>query len=182
MRGVTESMAGRAAILQLLPLSSREIAKVDLLRGGYPEVFDPGLACHLLGIDTAAELRKSPFRGALFEGLVASEIAKRSLTGAADGSSTSIATGRGWRLTSSFRGRECKATRTVTPAMTTPMRRLREVIRARRPKGTRVTMRLVHESPSPAAETRIVAPGVRALPWREFAAGLAPPSDRWREP
>ena len=38
MQGVTESMAGRAAVLQLLPLSARETPKVSLLRGGYPEV------------------------------------------------------------------------------------------------------------------------------------------------
>jgi len=37
MRGVTESMAGRAAVLQLLPLSVRETPKVTLLDGGYPE-------------------------------------------------------------------------------------------------------------------------------------------------
>jgi len=37
MRGVTESMAGRAAVLQLHPLSLRESPRVDLLRGGYPE-------------------------------------------------------------------------------------------------------------------------------------------------
>ena len=38
MRNVSESMAGRAAVLQLLPLSARESEKVSLLRGGYPEV------------------------------------------------------------------------------------------------------------------------------------------------
>lgn len=38
MKGVTESMAGRAAILQLLPFSSAEHPKVSLLRGGFPEV------------------------------------------------------------------------------------------------------------------------------------------------
>lgn len=38
MDGITETLAGRAAILQLLPLSADEHAKVDLLRGGYPEV------------------------------------------------------------------------------------------------------------------------------------------------
>ncbi len=37
MQGVTESMAGRAAVLELLPLSWRETPKVTLLRGGYPE-------------------------------------------------------------------------------------------------------------------------------------------------
>jgi hypothetical protein len=38
MRGMTESMAGRAAILQLLPLSVLETSKVNLLHGGFPEV------------------------------------------------------------------------------------------------------------------------------------------------
>lgn len=38
MRGVTESLAGRAAVMQLLPLSTRETGKVTLLRGGFPEV------------------------------------------------------------------------------------------------------------------------------------------------
>jgi predicted AAA+ superfamily ATPase len=37
MRGVTESMAGRAAVLQLLPLSIAESARVTPFRGGYPE-------------------------------------------------------------------------------------------------------------------------------------------------
>jgi len=37
MRGVTESMAGRAAMLQLYPLSRRETPKVDLFNGGFPE-------------------------------------------------------------------------------------------------------------------------------------------------
>ena len=38
MRGVTESLAGRAAVLQLLPLSTDETSRVSLLRGGFPEV------------------------------------------------------------------------------------------------------------------------------------------------
>ncbi len=38
MQGVTESLAGRAAVLQLLPVSTRETPKVTLLTGGYPEV------------------------------------------------------------------------------------------------------------------------------------------------
>jgi uncharacterized protein len=177
MTGVSESMAGRAAVLQLLPLSVEESPKVGLLRGGFPEVVtrpgsaalwfssyvqtylerdvravtavrdlstfrrflallatrigqllnrselaaplgvsvptigqwigilevtgqimlvppffenagkrvikspkvyfvDSGLACHLLGLDTAARLEQSAFLGPLFEGFVASEIAK----------------------------------------------------------------------------------------------------------
>lgn len=177
MRGVSESMAGRAAVLELLPMSLTETAKVNLLDGGYPEVLarprarrlwfssylqtyierdvrsitairdlatfrrffalvasrhgsvlnktalaaplgmsvpaignwldileataqvlmvqpyfdnlgkriikspkvyisDSGLACHLLGIENRAELERSPFLGAVFEGFVASEIIK----------------------------------------------------------------------------------------------------------
>ena len=38
MQGVTESMAGRAAIMQLLPFSLGETHRVSLLHGGYPEV------------------------------------------------------------------------------------------------------------------------------------------------
>lgn len=38
MQGVTESLAGRAAILHLLPMSVEESPKVDLCLGGFPEV------------------------------------------------------------------------------------------------------------------------------------------------
>jgi hypothetical protein len=38
MRGVTESLAGRAAVFDLLPLSTEESDRVSLLRGGFPEV------------------------------------------------------------------------------------------------------------------------------------------------
>jgi predicted AAA+ superfamily ATPase len=38
MHGVTESLAGRAAVFHLLPLSTEETGKVSLLRGGFPEV------------------------------------------------------------------------------------------------------------------------------------------------
>ena len=38
MQGISESMAGRAAILQLLPFSLSETQKVNLLHGGFPEV------------------------------------------------------------------------------------------------------------------------------------------------
>ncbi|MXX28472.1 MAG: AAA family ATPase, partial [Gammaproteobacteria bacterium] len=45
MHGVTESMAGRAAVLELFPLSSVETAKVSILHGGFPDVvLNPGNA------------------------------------------------------------------------------------------------------------------------------------------
>jgi len=45
MSGVTESMAGRAAVLQLMPMSRREHPRVSVLGGGFPEVLArPGAA------------------------------------------------------------------------------------------------------------------------------------------
>jgi uncharacterized protein len=38
MKGVSESMAGRVAVFQLLPLSLEETKKVSLVHGGFPEV------------------------------------------------------------------------------------------------------------------------------------------------
>ena len=38
MQGAVESMAGRAAVLQLLPLAVRESPKFSILTGGYPEI------------------------------------------------------------------------------------------------------------------------------------------------
>jgi predicted AAA+ superfamily ATPase len=38
MQGISESMAGRAAILQLLPFSIVESARANMLHGGFPEV------------------------------------------------------------------------------------------------------------------------------------------------
>lgn len=40
MRGITESLAGRAAVFHLLPFSREESAKVSLLNGGFPEVIE----------------------------------------------------------------------------------------------------------------------------------------------
>lgn len=177
MRRVTESMAGRAAVLQLLPLAVRETGRVSVVGGGFPEAIgrpslrslwfssyvqtylerdvrsvtavrdlatfrrfiallasrsgqilnktdlaaplgvsvptvtdwlnilettsqilvvpsffenlgkrlvkspkvffaDSGLVCHLLGIESEEELRRSPFLGQVFEGFVAAEVAK----------------------------------------------------------------------------------------------------------
>lgn len=277
MREVTESLAGRAAVLQLLPYSAREHAKVSLLRGGYPEVLarpsaaslwfasyvqtylerdvravtavrdlatfrrflalvasrhgrvlnktdlaaplgvsvptitqwlgvlettaqilivppfyenfgkrlikspkiylaDSGLACHLLGIETKAELDKSPFAGALFEGFIAAEIVKAQVNA-------------GWRRelyyfrdeqglevdflmplrAGAVRLVECKASSTVTPSMAAPMQRLAEAMKAKRRK---IEMILVHQPSKTPAVTQAVSPGVRALAWPDFIAGL----------
>lgn len=267
MRGVSESMAGRAAVLQILPLSTSESAKVSLFRGGFPEALarpstaglwfrsyvqtylerdvraisavrdlstfrrflallaaragqtlnrsalagplgvsvptvtdwlailettglvilvppyfenfgkrllkapkiyftDSGLACHLLGLETARELERSPFLGPLFEGFVASEIAKaqfhagraRALYHFRDqqGLEVDFVVPRG-------PGRllliEAKAGRTVMPGDATALLKL-----ARAVPGQRVEGLVVHRPSQTAPSTAVVSPGVRALP------------------
>jgi len=280
MRGVTESMAGRAAVLQLLPMAWPETPKVGLLRGGYPEVLarpgsarlwfssylqtylerdvravtavkdlalfrrflalvasrhgqvlnrtalaaplgvsvptitqwlgvlettaqilvvppfyenlgkrlikspkvyiaDSGLACHLLGIDTAAELARSPFRGALFEGFIAAEIVKAQLNAGRRRELYHFRDEQGLEVDFLVPGRagmvdlvECKAGRTVTPSMAAPMLRLATALRASRGQAAETKMFLVHQSPLAGAPTTAVATGVRALPWQRFLEGL----------
>jgi len=281
MRNVTESMAGRAAVFQLMPMSSRESAKVDLLRGGFPEVLarpsaaavwfssyvqtylerdvraisavqdlatfrrflsllttrhgqilnksdlaaplgmsvpgvgrwlaileatlqilvvppwfenlgkrlikspkvyiaDPGLACHLLGIDTAAELEKSPFLGALFEGLIASEILKAQLNAGRRRELYYFRDQQGLEVDFVVPGRagalrmvEAKAGRTVTPGMAAPMLRLAEAIRRREPRR-KVEMYVVYRPARAPVRSNAIAPGVCALAWREFVLGTPP--------
>jgi uncharacterized protein len=276
MQGVAESMAGRAAVLQLLPLSVRETPKVSLLRGGYPEVLarpggarlwlasylqtylerdvravtavkdlatfrrflallasrhgqilnktdlaaplgvsvptiaqwlgvlettaqllivppfyehlgkrlikspkvylaDSGLACHLLGIETAAELERSPFLGALFEGFIAAEVAKGQVNAGRRRELYYFRDEQGLEVDFLLPGRggslalvECKAGRTVTPAMAVPMQRLAGALKRKRTKATSVAQFLVHREPKAGSPTHAVAVGVRALPWRRF--------------
>jgi predicted AAA+ superfamily ATPase len=280
MRGVTESMAGRAAVLQLLPLSWRETPKVGPLHGGYPEVLarpaaarlwfssylqtylerdvravtavrdlalfrrflallasrhgqllnktdlaaplgvsvptigqwlgvlettaqvlivppfyenlgkrlvksprvyiaDAGLACHLLGVDTAAELARSPFRGALFEGFVAAEIAKAQVNAGGRRELYHFRDEQGLEVDFLLPGRggavalvECKAGRTVTPAMAAPMLRLAEALRTKRSTAGGTSLFLVHQAPRHSVPTEAVAPGVRALTWQAFVETL----------
>jgi hypothetical protein len=125
---------------------------------------DSGLACHLLGIESAADLRRSPFQGALFEGFVASEIAKQQI-------------GRGRRPELYyFRDRqglevdfvvpaahgalfliEAKATRTARPEMAAPLERLARAMSRRRPQAV-----LVHQPSGAVRDLTALRPGVRA--------------------
>lgn len=280
MHGVSESMAGRAAVLQLLPMSVTETTKVSVLKGGYPEVLarpssaglwfasylqtylerdvravtavrdlatyrrflalvasrhgqilnrtelsaplgisvptatqwlnvlettaqvllvppyfenfgkrlikspkvyiaDSGLACHLLGVNTTAELRKSPFAGALFEGFVAAEIAKSQANRGRRRELYYFRDQQGLEvdfLVPGTSGRlqlvECKASRTVVPAMAAPMQRLAAAISgAKRPRPP-IDMTIVHEPGTGDTVSTAVAPGVRALPWPAFVASL----------
>ena len=277
MQGVSESLAGRAAVFQLWPFSTTESARVSLLRGGYPEavgrpaearvwfssylqtylerdvravtavrdlatfrrflalvasrhgqllnrnaiaaplgvsvptisqwlgvlevtgqivlvppyfenlgkrlvksprlyVADSGLACHLLGIDTAAELAKSPFRGALFEGFIAAEIVKRQIHGGGRREIYGFRDEQGLEVDFLVPGRsgsvqlvECKAGRTVTPSMAVPLQRVAAALQLKHP-NRKVDAVIVHEPPAGGIRTPAVAPGVRAIAWADWLA------------
>jgi predicted AAA+ superfamily ATPase len=267
MRGVTESMAGRAAVLQLLPLSHAESQKVSLLRGGFPEILarpraaslwfrsyvqtylerdvrnvsairdlstfrrflglvasrcgqvlnksdlaaplgvsvptltdwlgilettgqillvppyfenfgkrlikspklyfvDSGLACHLLGIESDAELRRSPFFGPIFEGFVAAEIIKHQINSGKARQLYYFRDQQGLEvdfLVPVAGGRvaliEAKASTTVRPEMADPMLRLAQAMRR-----IEVASYVVHRVPAGAqAGLTALRPGVQAL-------------------
>jgi uncharacterized protein len=279
MQNVTESMAGRAAIMQLLPLSTAETERVNLLHGGYPEVLarpkaaalwfssyiqtylerdvrgisavqdlalfrrflallatrhgqilnktdlaaplgisvpsvgrwldileatgqimvvqpyfqnlgkrlikspriyfaDSGLACHFLGIETEAELDKSPFLGAIFEGHVASEIAKAQLNAGRRRELYYFRDQQGLEVDFVIPGKnasatliEVKASKTIRPEMCQPMLSLSSSW-ASRPEATELRKLLVTRASGAALQSKAVAPGVSAVPWRELAAHL----------
>jgi len=281
MQGVSESMAGRAAVLQLMPMSARESPKVTPFRGGFPEVLarpraaslwhssyvqtylerdvrqvlqvrdlavfrrflsvlatrhgqvlnksdlaaplgvsvptitqwlsvlettlqialvppfyenlgkrlikspkvywlDSGLVCHLLGIETLGELQRSPFRGAIFEGFVASELIKSQIHRGRRKEIYYFRDQQGLEVDFLVPGRsgqiqliEAKASATVTPRMAAPMLSLARALARSGAGRRRVSKTLVHEptrAPSPAAEA--LAPGVRAVPWTEWTKSL----------
>lgn len=275
MQGVTESMAGRAAVFQLLPFSHGEDDRVSLLGGGYPEALDrpgtrdiwfrsyiqtylerdvrsvlavrdlatfrrflallatrtgqvlnktalagplglavptitewlgvlevtgqvlvvppfyetfgkritkapkvyltdPGLAAHLLGIETEDALARSPFLGPLFEGLVASEIVKAQVHSGKARSIYHFRDRQGLEVDFVVAGGEnrlllleAKATRTPRPAMAKPLRQLLASI-----EGYEVRARVVHEHVDTAAGTTL-APGIEAGPWTELPGLLS---------
>lgn len=274
MHGVSESMAGRAAVFQLLPLSTRESPKVSLRLGGFPEVVarpsaaalwfssyvqtylerdvravtmvrdlstfrrflslvatrhgqllnrtdlaaplgvsvptisqwfgvlettgqvlivppyyenvgkrlvkspkvyltDSGLACYLLGIESARDLQRSPFLGALFEGFVAAEIVKRQTAAGRRREIYHFRDEQGLEVDFVVPGSnrlwliECKAGRTVMPAMAAPLQRLSRALDAREPRVP-IHACLVHQPPRAGAITTAVAPGVSALSWEAF--------------
>lgn len=277
MQGVTESMAGRAAVFQLAPLSLRESSKVSLLRGGFPEVLsrpsaaslwfrsyvqtylerdvraitavkdlatfrrfiallasrcgqilnktelaaplgvsvptitqwinvleitsqiilvppfyenfgkrllkspklyfmDSGLACHLLGIESEAQLATSPFLGPVFEGFVASEIVKeqsgsgrsRALYFFRDqqGLEVDFVVPVGDRELSLI---EAKASRTVTPGVAGPLARL-----AQNTGRYQVSGFVVYRPGKTSPDSAALREGVRAIAPEQLREALTP--------
>lgn len=275
MQGVTESMAGRAAILQLLPFSVAETPKVSPLLGGFPEavlrprgrdlwyasylqtyierdvrsitsvrdlaVFrrflsllasrhgqmlnrtdlaaplgvsvptvsawlhilemtgqmilvppyfenfgkrlvkspkvywgDAGLACHLLGIQSQAELERSPFLGPIVEGFVAAEILKAQVNRGQRKELYCFRDQQGLevdfllpRPNAQFWAIEVKASKTAQSWMTGPLQSLA------RAAGSRAIRRiLVHRKARMQTALTAIAPGVEALTLEQFAAEI----------
>ena len=146
-----------------------------------PKVYlaDSGLACHLLGVDSAAELAKSPFLGTLFEGFLAAEMIKAQTNRGERPELYYFRDEQGLEVDFLMPGRagavalvECKAARTVMPSDAAQMRRLAEAMRKKRPRRTTVDLHLVHQSPQRPSSTRAVAPGARAWAWQDFVRQL----------
>ena len=144
-----------------------------------PKVYlgDSGMACYLLGIASQAELDRSPFLGSLFEGFVASEILKSQINRGGRKELYHFRDQQGLEVDFLFpdtkaglRMVECKASRTVVPAMAAPMQSLRRSIKTQ----AAVRMSVVHRSSPSAPKTRVLQPGVEALNVREFAVDLNP--------
>src|SRR6266851_3745339 len=275
MQGITESMAGRAAILQLLPFSVSEIPKVNMLHGGFPEVLarpkarslwfasylqtylerdvraitnvrdlvtfrrflallasrhgqvlnrtdlaaplgvsgptigewlhilevtgqiilvppyfenfgkrlikspklylgDSGLACYLLGLTSSAELERSPFLGALFEGLVAAEILKSQADSGMRKELYYFRDQQGLevdflipRPNAKLWLVETKAAKTVRPAMASSLTALQRALQKRSER-----LIVVHRRPRSQVPTAAIARGVEALDVEQFVGEL----------
>jgi predicted AAA+ superfamily ATPase len=142
-----------------------------------PKVYfvDSGLVCHLLGIGSQADLKKSPFFGALFEGFVASELAKQQVNRGERVELYYFRDQQGLEvdfIVPRARGRlaliEAKSSTTVTPAMAQPVGRL-----AAAAKGYRSSSFVVHGGAERHAAGRALSPGVEAVTLPELLAELA---------
>jgi predicted AAA+ superfamily ATPase len=141
-----------------------------------PKVYwgDSGLACYLLGITSEAELQRSPFLGQLFEGFVAAEILKSQVNQGGRKELYYFRDQQGlevdFLLTRPNAGLwliECKAGKTVRPAMAAPLLALRRTLEKRSAR-----LIVVHGKSRSAQATRAVAGEVEALDLERFVADL----------
>ena len=143
-----------------------------------PKVYwgDAGLACYLLGITSEAELQRSPFLGQLFEGFVAAEILKSQVNQGGRKELYYFRDHQGLevdfllpRPNAGLWLIECKAGKTVRPAMAAPLLALRRTMEKR---STRLIV--VYGKSRSAQATRAVARGVEAIELERFVASLTP--------
>jgi predicted AAA+ superfamily ATPase len=141
-----------------------------------PKVYwgDSGLACYLLGITSEAELQRSPFLGQLFEGFVAAEILKSQVNRGGRKELYYFRDQQGLevdfllpRPNAGLWLIECKAGKTVRPAMAAPLLALRRTMEKR---STRLIV--VYGKSRSAQATSAVARGVEAIQLERFVASL----------
>ena len=141
-----------------------------------PKVYwgDSGLACYLLGITSEAELLRSPFLGQLYEGFVAAEILKSQVNQGGRKELYYFRDHQGLevdfllpRPNAGLWLIECKAGKTVRPAMAAPLLALRRTMEKR---STRLIV--VYGKSRSAQATRAVARGVEAIELERFVASL----------
>jgi hypothetical protein len=141
-----------------------------------PVAWGSGLACYLLGITSEAELQRSPFLGHLFEGFVAAEILREpSEPGWQEGEELCYFRDHQGLEVDFLLPRpnaglwliECKAGKTVRPAMAAPLLALRRTMEKR---STRLIV--VYGKSRFAQATRAVARGVEAIELERFVASL----------
>ena len=132
-----------------------------------------------MGIETEAELEKSPFLGSLFEGFIAAEIVKAQANAGRRRELYYFRDQQGLEVdfvvpgpNASVRLVEAKATRTVTPNMAAPMQRLAAAWGAAPGKRGGIQQVLVHRPAKSGTPSRALAPDVTALAWPDFVAGL----------
>ena len=141
-----------------------------------PKIYwgDSGLACYLLGVTSEAELQRSPFLGQLFEGLVAAEILKIQANQGARKELYYFRDQQGLevdflipRPNAGLWLIECKAGKTVQPAMAAPLLSLRRALGNRSKR-----LIIVHGKSRSTLATKAVTGGVEALDVEQFVANL----------
>jgi uncharacterized protein len=133
---------------------------------------DSGLSAHLLGIRSADELERSPFRGALFEGQIATELVKAQLNRGLRRELYHFRSHQGLEVDFICRHGdrtlliEAKSTQTPLPRDTTGLTQIGSSMPA---AAERL---LVHRRSRTRPHTRTIAPGVRAVDVEAFVGEL----------
>jgi len=131
----------------------------------------PGLACHLLGIQSQPGLERSPFLGAIFEGFVAAEILKSQVSHGKRKELYWFRDQQGLevdflvpRANARFWAVEVKAAKTVSSSMAGPLMKLE-----RAADGRAIRRVVVHRKARMQTDMTALARGIEALSMERFA-------------